>query len=203
MELHVWWAFFTGTVLICGAPGPNMLQVMATSAQYGYRHAFPAMMGCFLPVFFYICLSLLGAGALISMFPAAFTALQYAGAAYLLYLGIQAWRTPPSSRKAGKTPPKNMFRKSLLVGISNPKAIVFALAYFPQFLNPAMPQIPQCIILLGTFSVVEIAWYGVYSLGGGHLMTVLKKEKMQIMFNRLTGSLFLLFSFLIVAKART
>src|SRR4051812_41943480 len=99
MNLHTWWVFFLGTILICGSPGPNMLQVMTCSARHGFRQAFFGMAGCFIPVFIFICISLAGVGTLLQTFPALFDLLRYAGAAYLIYLGVMAWRENPVSRQ--------------------------------------------------------------------------------------------------------
>lgn len=56
--------------------------------------------------------------------------------------------------------------RGFLIGISNPKLILFAVAFLPQFINPAKAQVPQFAILVGSFAVIEAMWYGVYALGG-------------------------------------
>lgn len=206
MDPHLWLTFLIGTVIICGSPGPNMLQVMSMSARHGFKHAFFAMAGCFIPVFIFLCVSLAGAGALLLASPAIFAALRYAGAAYLIYLGIGAWRTPIATEAGLDMPPvsgmapKAIFLRSFLVGISNPKALLFAAAYFPQFLDPHAPQGIQFAVMLATFSVCEISWYMFYALSGSRLTAWLQKARVKRAFNRFTGSLFAVFGLMLALE---
>ncbi len=183
-----------------------MLQVMSMSARHGFKQAFFAMAGCFIPVFIFICISLAGAGAVLIASPAIFDALRYAGAAYLIYLGVGAWRTPVATETGlDMAPvswgvPKVIFTRSFMVGISNPKALLFATAYFPQFLNPAAPQGVQFAIMLATFSITEIAWYLFYALSGSWLTAILQKARVRRLFNRMTGSIFVVFGVMLAAK---
>jgi len=195
MNFHTWLAFLAGVFLICGSPGPNMLQVMATGATHGLRRAFPVMAGCFIPVFIMICASVAGVGVIIQSFPALFDALRYAGATYLVWIGIQSWRAPVSEDPVGVTPVpgKNLFGRGLAVGVSNPKAMLFATAFFPQFLDPAASQGVQCAIMLATFGVVEFSWYFVYAGLGSRLQKTLQRPSVQKKFNRATGGLFIAF----------
>ena len=77
---------------------------------------------------------------------------------------------------------------------SNPKAILFAAAFFPQFLNPQAPTLPQFSILLATFAVIEVSWYLVYALGGHKLSHYLRRASVMRVFNRVTGGVFVGFA---------
>ena len=77
---------------------------------------------------------------------------------------------------------------------SNPKAILFAAAFFPQFIQPGAPQLPQFAILLVTFSVIEVSWYGVYALSGKRLSVYLRRASVLRWFNRVTGGVFIGFA---------
>lgn len=207
MSFSTWLAFALGCVIICGSPGPNMLQVMHSAATYGLRRAVFTMAGCFAPVFLMIAASIAGVGLLIKAFPMFFTVLCYAGAAYLVYLGIGAWRAPVADKTDDNdtdtdTRGWHIFTKGLMVGLSNPKAMLFATAFFPQFVNPDAPAGPQFAILLGTFSVAEVSWYLIYAFGGSVLSRIMKRAKIQRMFNRLTGTLFIGFGVAMLAKSR-
>ncbi len=202
MSFHTWLIFLTGVILICGAPGPNMLQVMSSGASHGLRRAFPVMAGCFIPVFLMISASVAGVGAIIQSFPAIFDCLRFAGAAYLIYIGIQSWRAPLKDATAPLPPGKSLFKRGLAVGISNPKAMLFATAFFPQFLNPDTPQGVQCAIMLATFGVVESSCYVVYATMGSRLQKTLHRPSVQQKFNRATGGLFVFFGLAMAAKSR-
>lgn len=218
MNMHTWWTFLVAAFLICSTPGPNMLMVMTSSVRYGTRRALFTMVGCYSGVIVLITASVAGLGALLTVEPVIFNTLRIAGAAYLIYLGIKAWRAPivveekassPSMHSAcsplkGTSPSaspykttehdtidaKAIYRKGFLVGISNPKAILFAAAFFPQFINPDMPKLPQFLILLATFSMAEFCCYLAYATGGSSLSSYLKRARVQKIFNRAIGGLF-------------
>lgn len=203
MSLHTWWLFVMMTFVVSATPGPNMLLVMSTGARQGLRGAVTSMAGCMTSLMLMLSLSAAGLGALLQAFPAVFDALRLAGAAYLAYLGVQVWRSPVQEAPADGGAPSQLgealstwalYRQGALVAASNPKAILFAAAFFPQFLNPALPQLPQFGILLSTFAVVEVAWYFVYAASGKQLARYLQRASVMRAFNRLTGGVFVGFA---------
>lgn len=209
MSLHTWWLFVMMTFVVSATPGPNMLLVMSTSARDGMRAAIVNMAGCMTSLMLMLSLSAAGLGALLQAFPAVFDGLRLLGAAYLAYLGVQCWRSPVADRPAepgtsGIAPVAPggtwaQFRQGALVAASNPKAILFAAAFFPQFLDPAAEQLPQFAILLGTFAVVEVSWYFVYAASGKQLAGYLRRATVMRAFNRLTGGVFVGFAALMAA----
>lgn len=219
MTLSTWWLFLAMTFVVSATPGPNMLLVMSTSARHGVRAAVLAMAGCMTALLIMMSLSAAGLGALLQSFPAVFDALRLTGAAYLAWLGIQCWRSPvqdaaeseasapvsaPATGAASATAnapaqpsmlaPGGVYRQGFLVAASNPKAILFAAAFFPQFIAPELPKLPQFAILLTTFTVVEVSWYFVYALSGQRLSVYLQRAHVMRAFNRLTGGVFVGFA---------
>jgi threonine/homoserine/homoserine lactone efflux protein len=207
MTLSTWWLFIAMTFVVSATPGPNMLYVMTVSARQGVRAAVLAMAGCMTALLIMMSLSAAGLGALLKSFPAVFDALRLAGAAYLAYLGVKCWRAPvqddvsPGAQPIaalGATPDAaadvTIYRQGFLVAASNPKAILFAAAFFPQFLNPAQAQLPQFAILLATFTFIEVAWYFVYAVSGQRLAVYLQRANVMRAFNRLTGGVFVGFA---------
>ena len=221
MTLSTWWLFLAMTFVVSATPGPNMLLVMSTSARHGVRAAVLAMAGCMTALLIMMSLSAAGLGALLQSFPAVFDALRLTGAAYLAWLGIQCWRSPvqdatdapptaathsgPAPANAKAQPPMlapgGVYRQGFLVAASNPKAILFAAAFFPQFIAPELPKLPQFAILLTTFTVVEVAWYFVYAISGQRLSVYMQRAHVMRAFNRLTGGVFVGFAGL-MAMAR-
>ena len=128
--------------------------------------------------------------------PGAFDALRYLGVAYLIYLGIKAWRSnaTPIDVSEGELPLtlslRALFRGGFAIGISNPKLILFAAAFFPQFVDPGHPKPPQFALLVATFAVLESFWYAVYALGGRSLAGYLERPAVKRAFNRVTGVIF-------------
>lgn len=207
MALSTWWLFVGMTFVVSATPGPNMLLVMSVSARQGFQAAVQAMLGCMAALLLMMSLSAAGLGALLQSFPAVFDALRLAGAAYLAYLGIKCWRAPvhdaaadapnsaASTAHAVPTAPTgSMLRQGFLVAASNPKAILFAAAFFPQFIQPDAPQFAQFGILLATFSVIEVGWYLVYAASGQRLSAYLQRATVMRAFNRLTGGVFVGFA---------
>ncbi|WP_194715063.1 LysE family translocator [Noviherbaspirillum soli] len=204
MTLHTWWLFVMMSFVVSGTPGPNMLLVMSSSARHGARPALAAMAGCMTALMLMMCLSAAGLGALLQASPAVFDVLRWAGAAYLVYLGVKSWRAPtatgadnapalPSERGAA------LFRRGFLVAASNPKAILFAAAFLPQFITMSAPRLPQFAILLVTFALIEGGWYMAYAAGGQRIAVYLRRTPVLRLFNRVTGGVFVGFGALMAA----
>jgi threonine/homoserine/homoserine lactone efflux protein len=163
------------------------------------------MAGCLIALLAMMSVSAAGLGALLQALPSVFDALRWLGAAYLAYLGIKSWRAPPAVTAAdapqGMAPRGNagtLFRQGLLVAASNPKAIVFAAAFLPQFIRPELPKLPQFAILLLSFAVIEISWYLVYAGSGQRVARYLRRAQVVKTFNRLTGVVFIGFAVIMV-----
>lgn len=195
MLLETWWLYVTAVFLISATPGPNMLHVMSQSVRYGPGRATATMAGLMSAVLLCLMASALGLGAVLKASPRLFDLLRYAGVAYLIWLGVRAWRAPVGPVDAGAAPRGGarhaLFATGLLTGLSNPKLIVFAAALFPQFIDPARPFGTQLAILVASFVAIEAFWYGAYALGGARLARWLEPPARQRAFNRVTGALFI------------
>jgi threonine/homoserine/homoserine lactone efflux protein len=209
MSVHTWWLFVVVSFFVSATPGPNMLLVLSSSARHGFRASLGTMAGCLATLIAMFAVSAAGLGAVLQTFPALFDALRWAGAAYLAVLGIRCWRSPtaaPAEEVAGTVPLQGgagaLFRQGVLVAASNPKAILFAAAFLPQFIDPAQPKWPQFGLLLATFAVIEIGWYMVYAGSGRQLSAFLRRATVQRWFNRLTGGVFVGFAVAMAAARR-
>lgn len=205
MTFESWWLYVTVVFLISGTPGPNMLHVMARGAQLGFGRAIPAMAGCLTAILIYVFLSALGLGALLKAYPQLFDALRIVGAAYLIWIGIKAWRSrgatqDQASEFARLIPAGELYRGGLWISLSNPKLIIFAAALFPQFIDPARAFAPQMTILVVSFLVIECGWYAVYACGGRSLSGWLREQRRQRLFDRITGSIFVSFGLVLIAR---
>lgn len=201
MSLQTWWLFVLMAFVVAATPGPNMLLVMSSSARFGLKPAIATMAGCMTALLIMMTVSAAGLGVLLHAFPTVFDALRLTGAAYLAYLGVKSWRSPvpvhaPDSRQPADSTANTaaLYQQGLLVAASNPKAILFATAFFPQFINPLAAKLPQFAILLATFAVIEISWYLVYAISGKRLSTYLQRASVLRAFNRVTGGIFIGFA---------
>ena len=206
MTLSTLWLFIAMTFVVSATPGPNMLLIMSVSARRGVRASVIAMLGCMTALLAMMSISAAGMGAVLQSSPKVFEALRLAGAVYLAYLGIKVWRTPVQDASTAlaadgavqaavpaiKT--GAIYREAFLVAASNPKAILFAAAFFPQFIHSDSPQLPQFAILLATFTVIEVTWYFVYAVSGKRLSVYLQRASVMKIFNRITGGVFVSFA---------
>jgi threonine/homoserine/homoserine lactone efflux protein len=207
MALHTWWLFVVTVFFISISPGPNMLHVMTRSVTLGFGRAMLAMSGCFLAVLTLLSLSAAGLSAVLVAMPQVFTALKIVGAGYLLYLGYKAWTAQEAPidmagvDAAPVAPPSALalFRTGFLIGISNPKALLFAGAFLPH-IDATRPKPVQFAVMVATFGVIEVASYLLYALGGRSVARWLEKPSPRKLFNRVTGAIFVAFGLAMVGS---
>lgn len=170
--------FLAAAALITLAPGPDNLSVLSLGLSRGRRAGIGFGLGCALGCFIHTLLATLGVTALIAASETAFTALKFAGAAYLVWLGVQALRSPGATLSAdtGGQPAADAMRPYLMRGFVanaiNPKVALFFLAFLPQFVDPAHGNVATQTALLGTLFAAQtvlifgaIGWYA-GSIGG-------------------------------------
>ncbi len=195
MSLHIWLAYVAAVFVISGTPGPNMLLSLTHGIHHGLTRAFSTMLGLLTGLAVILSISLGGLGALLLASANAFEVIKYAGAAYLIYLGVRTWRAAGARVVTEGRPDADSgwtrFRIGVLVSLSNPKAILFCVAFFPQFLDRHQPIARQAMILLTTFVVIETGWMLVYAAGGSKLASWLRKGERMRWFNRASGSVFI------------
>ena len=195
MTLHTFWLYLGAVVLISATPGPNVFYVTTRSIRFGFGAAMLGMTGCLLALLIILCASVAGVSAFMLAVPTAFEILKIAGAAYLIWLGIQAWRAPVADFESPASPRETAsrwshFQGGFLVGISNPKLLVFAAAFFPQFIATDSPWAPQFLLLVATFIAVEASTYVVLGLSARGLARYLQQAAWQRRVNRVTGVIF-------------
>jgi threonine/homoserine/homoserine lactone efflux protein len=209
MDLQTWWLFVLMTFVVSATPGPNMLLVMSHGARFGLQPAIWSMAGCMSALIGMVSISAAGVGALLHSFPTVFDALRYLGAAYLAYLGYKLWCAGVASGLAAdgaavsQQDPRSagsFYRQGFAVAASNPKAMVFAAAFFPQFILADRPAGLQFAVLLITFTVIEVSWYLIYALSGHKLSRFLQQGHVMKNFNRVTGGVFVGFAALMAAS---
>ena len=155
--------YLVGTLIIVLLPGPNSMYVLATAARSGVAAGYRAAGGVFLGDAVLMILAAGGVASLLRAYPAAFLVFKYAGAAYLAWIGVgllrAAWRgrvespEEPAAATAGKSaalaPAGSPFRRALAISLLNPKAILFFMAFFIQFVDPAYAHTALSFSLLG------------------------------------------------------
>ena len=194
MTLETWWLYVGAVVLISCTPGPNVLYVTTRSIRSGLGPAFIGVAGCLTALVLMLTGSVAGLSAVLLALPGAFDVLKIAGAAYLVYLGIQVWREPVAEQApppATGTSGAMLYRDGFLVGISNPKLLVFAAAFFPQFIDPSRTVGPQFALMVATFLGIELFFYSLYALSGRKLADRLMHGTWRRWLNRASGAVFM------------
>jgi len=157
-ELHTWIAFVLAAEALLITPGPTDMVVVSYALSQGRRSAWASVPGVTLGDTTALILSLLGLGAVLMTSAELFNALKIAGAVYLVYLGIKTWRAPVPETIDDNAPlqhgPWRIMAHTYIATALNPGGIVFYVAFFPQFLSPDKPLLPQVAVFGGTFVIM-------------------------------------------------
>jgi len=150
--------FMTGAIVLLVIPGPAVLFIVSRSIGYGRPAGLVSAMGIAVGSLFHVAAATLGLSALLVSSASAFELLKYAGAAYLVYLGVRTLRSSDTSYlqpPAGERSLRNIFGHGVLVNLLNPKTALFFLAFLPQFVDPSRGHATLQILELGVlFSVM-------------------------------------------------
>lgn len=167
-------AYLAAATLLALTPGPDTMFVLASSASGGSRAGIAATLGISTGGLVHAAAATFGISALIAASPEAFDTIRIVGAVYLLAIGIQAFmrlRKAATQGAAALVAASTLgvaYRRGLLTNISNPKVILFYVAFLPQFANPALGHVPFQILLLGfTQMVIGALWLMTLALAAG------------------------------------
>lgn len=183
-------------------PGPSMLFVMGQSIWRGGRSAAAALVGVQLGYVWWWFLAAIGLGTLAVTFPLALHVLAVAGALYLAWLGVSAFRSAQEPVDEVTRPRKlssHAFRDGILVAMSNPKSLVYIVALLPPFVDSRSPVVPQLVLLAVIAMVIDVALGAVYILAGSGLAKAMNREGTRAWVHRGVGTIFLLIAFAILA----
>src|SRR5688572_25435745 len=162
MTWQTWFAYATLVLVVIITPGPAAALCMTHAAVNGRPRTLFTIGGLLLSSLTLIGLSAAGLGAALAASGTLFTIIKFAGAAYLVYLGVQIWRAPPPpvkpdhppSEGAARSSPSKLLRTGYLVGVSNPKDLLFFGALFPQFMSTEADTVYQLAILSVTWLLI-------------------------------------------------
>lgn len=195
MTLELFLAFLVASLLISISPGAGAVNTMSNGLRYGVWQSLPAILGLQLGYGAQVVIVGVGLGALLASSELAFSAVKWLGAAYLIWLGYQKWREQPLNLQEGcvdrPVSAKRRFWQAAFVNLINPKATVFLVALFPQFINADLPQMPQFLIMGTTLILVDIIVMIGYASLAAKLSTWFKDPKHQKSQNRIFGGMFI------------
>jgi homoserine/homoserine lactone efflux protein len=196
VQFSLWLALAGAGVLISFTPGAGAINTMSNSLTAGFKRSIWGILGQQAALILHVIVVALGVGVLVAGSPVAFNAIRYAGAAYLVYLGIRQFLRKPDldQEKVAalrNEPAWSMFRRGLWVNLLNPKAIVFFLAFMPQFIRPANPLLPQYAVLAATVVLIDILvmWF-FFAAAAKSFQRLTHNAHGQTVLNRTFGALF-------------
>lgn len=200
MDWTVWLMFVLTEGALSATPGPAVLLVVSQGLRCGSNRALFTAVGILTANAFYFAISGTGVGALLVGSAVLFTAIKWAGAAYLLVLGARALVRPrPLARADGANGDgtdgdadvrrRTLFLRGAVLQLSNPKALLFFAAILPQFLDRAQPVVPQLLVLGVTSILLELGVLAAYGAAAARAARVVLRPRFAAATGRLSGAL--------------
>jgi threonine/homoserine/homoserine lactone efflux protein len=175
-------AFLIASFVLAVTPGPGVLYIVARSVSQGRASGLASVAGVALGNFGNALAASLGLAALFAVSSLAFTVVKYAGAAYLIYLGIQSLRANAAAHDANAPEVKpldlrRIFRDGFIVALLNPKTTIFFAAFLPQFINPQGSVAAQSVVLGAIFVVIAAFTDSLYAFAASRIAPLFKRAK--------------------------
>jgi len=174
-------------------PGMCMTLAMSLGMSVGLKRALWMMFGELIGVGIVAVSSVIGVAVVMMQFPAFFIALKLVGGLYLIYLGLQLWRSRGKmavcSAKNGEISRKALALQGFVTAIANPKGWAFFIALLPPFIDPQKPLVFQLFFIVGIILSIEFASLLLYALGGSSLKRVLQEPRHVKILNKIAGAL--------------
>jgi threonine/homoserine/homoserine lactone efflux protein len=194
IDTSLYAAFLVAAFALCVTPGPDMMFIVAVGGRGGPLTGMTAALGVACAMFVHAVAAALGLSALFLTLPALYDALRWAGAAYLLFLAVRAFRGEAEPAGAGPTgagpapdkgaapkagaPRRRAFWRGAVTNLLNPKVILFNVSFLPQFVNPALGHVREQFLLLGcTITLMGLLVDGSVGLLSGRLAALLRRSR--------------------------
>ncbi|HMN71742.1 MAG TPA: LysE family translocator [Rhodoblastus sp.] len=187
MSIELYLAFVAAATALIVAPGPNVALVVANSLAHGVRYGLVTIAGASVGTAILLAVVVFGASALLAVLADWFSALRWIGVAYLLWLGLRAWRSAATdfAATAEKKSARNIFLRGFFVSLSNPKTLLFFGAFLPQFVTPGPDARAQLALLAATFLALAASLDSLWAIFAARFSGALRANGR--LRNRLTG----------------
>jgi RhtB (resistance to homoserine/threonine) family protein len=202
-------AFIPAAALLVITPGPDMALVMKNALTRGKKAALATAFGIETGLLVWTAASVLGIVAVLRSSEIAFTILKFAGAAYLVYLGVTTFlslRAAQPATEAAAAPERtggSPFRQGLLSNVFNPKIVVFFTSFIPQFVTPGPSAVAQSVALAGIFIVMGLVWLVSYALFAAGVSRFLRRRAVNTVLTVATGCVLIAFGLALALSQAT
>lgn len=186
-------------------PGPAVMLTINNAIQRGLLKSIAGILGIALAILIVAFISATSLGIVLASSAVAFNIIKILGAAYLIYMGIKMLRskvTNDLSIKKQEASYVRCFIEGFLVSMSNPKAVIFFMSIFPQFINTSKEYVPQFILLATTFSLLVMVIHSIYALSASAVKSKLSSEKSKSVINKIGGGVFVGFGVGLAASSK-
>ena len=187
-------AFLVASLVLAITPGPGVLYIVTRSLVQGHRYGLVSVAGVALGNLGNALAASVGLAAVFAVSSLAFSVVKYAGALYLIYLGVQMLRSSTAERPvsvSSHAPMERVFRDGFIIAFLNPKTTVFFAAFLPQFLSADVPPIFQSMALGSLFVAIAAVTDSAYALAAGTVAPVLRGTGVRRIGRRLGGGVFI------------
>ena len=205
MDLHVYFAFVFATTIMIALPGPSVILTIAHSISLGRLHGIITVSGATIGIAFQLLVAAIGLTSFLNTVAGAFELFRWAGAAYIVYLGVKQWKgaNKPLENSTSNMSKKNVFTQGVVVTIFNPKSLVFIAAFLPQFIDISRPLVLQFIIIVPTFLVITFTVTSVWAITAGSARRFLKSQRVVKAVSRTSGGLMIIAGMGLAAARRS
>lgn len=204
--INDYFAYIILAITITAIPGPAVVLTIKNSLRYGYKSTLLNIFGNFIAMVILASISAIGLGAIILASKTLFFILKILGCFYLIYLGIKIWTSSSweieinHSLKKNKKESMLIFKEGFFVGISNPKAIAFFTALFPQFIDPSREYFLQFVTLILTIECISFIVLFIYAIIAFKSANFIKSKKYSKLINKLSALAFIGFGVALIYK---
>lgn len=196
-DQFLWLPFLVAITALTLTPGVDTLLVMRNAARGGHRDGLLTSLGICLGLFIHASISAAGLSVILLGSAELFMLLKLAGAAYLIWLGVQSLRSAINRKKLKFEQPESVntvsamvsLREGLLSNVLNPKPIIFYMAFLPQFIDPAYSALPQALMMATVHFTIGMLWQGALVLMVGRARLWLQQPRVAKVLDSITGAL--------------
>jgi homoserine/homoserine lactone efflux protein len=201
MSLELYLVFVLASALLVATPGPNVALIVGTSLTHGMRTGLTAVAGVNVGVVIQLAVVALGLSWVVDLFAKHFDLIRFAGAGYLLFLGIQTLWKARKPQPPQPLSPQRAFSRGFAVAFANPKTLIFQAAFLPQFLSTGDGSQTQLWILAATFGVIAAVGDVIWALCAARLRAAMS-GRVQLIADRISGGILICGAGVLLAMSR-